>query len=381
MPRAAFPTVPLSRPSFGEEEVDAVRRVLASGWVAGQGPLTDVLEERWAVRCGARYAVAVSSCTAALHLALVALEVGPGDEVLVADYTFPATGHAVTYCGARPVFVDVDAATGTITADRLDRAVTPATKGVIAVDTFGLAADYGPLEDWCRDRGLFLLEDAACSAGGSYRSRPTGGFGDAACFSLHGRKGITCGEGGIVTTNRIDIAEAVRRLASFGVDSARRRGSIPGPLTIPVFDGPGFNYRLSEILVAIALVQLDRLDEIIGRRRQVARRYQALMSGLPGISLPIEPEGRIHAWQTFAVTVDESLDREDVMLGLRAAGVECTIGTYASHVQPFYGPTASCPVSADLFRRQVALPMHAELSAAETERVAAALAKAVDDGS
>jgi dTDP-4-amino-4,6-dideoxygalactose transaminase len=367
--------VPLARPSFGDEEVEAVRRVLASGWVAGQGPLTQELEERWAARCGTSHAVAVSNCTAALHLALVALGVGPGDDVLVADYTFPATGHAVLYCGARPVFVDVRAATGTIDTDRLAASVTPATKGVIAVDTLGLPADYDELEQWCRRRELFLLEDAACSAGASYRGRPAGSFGDAACFSLHGRKGITCGEGGILTSNRPELAETARRLSSFGIDSARRRQQ-SAQTAVPVFGQTGFNYRLSEILVAIALVQLDRLDDIIRRRRLAVDRYRALLAGLPAIKLPTEPPDRTHAWQTFAVTVEDPLDRGALLAHLRRAGVECTIGTYASHLQPVYGRSTPCPVSAHLFRRHLALPMHAELSRKDVERVARAVWKA-----
>jgi perosamine synthetase len=373
------PIVPLARPTFGDEEIDAVRRVLASGWVAGHGPLTEHLEERWAARCGTSYAVAVNNCTAALHVALLALGVGPGDDVLVADYTFPATGHAVTYCGARSVFVDVREETGTIDPDRLVGALTPATRGVIAVDTFGLAADYSALEHWCRERGLFLLEDAACSVGGSYGARPTGAFGDAACFSLHGRKGITCGEGGMLTTNRRDVAEKVRRLSCFGIDRAGERHRSP-TLRVPVFEEPGFNYRLSEVLVAIATVQLGRLDDIIGRRRLAAERYCALLHGLPGISLPAEPADRCHAWQTFAVRVEAPLDRDHVMTRLRSEGIECTIGTYASHLQPVYGRVEPCPVSAGLFGRHMALPLHAELTEEDLQRVAAALAKAVEDG-
>ena len=374
---AELPIVPLARPMFGEEEIDALRAVLASGWVAGQGPLCGELEARWAARCGTRHAVAVTNCTAALHLALLALGVGAGDDVLVADYTFPATGHAVLHCGARPVFVDVRATTGTIDADRVIDAITPSTKGIIAVDALGLPGDYEALEALCRERGLFLLEDAACSMGGLYHGLPTGSFGSAACFSLHARKGITCGEGGMLTTSRADVAAAARRRSSFGTDSALSRQSA-AQFRVPVFDEVGFNYKLSDILAAIAIVQLDRLDDILDRRRRVAAQYQARLASVPGISIPREPDDRLHSWQTFAVMVEEPLDRDAVIQHLRSAGVQSTIGTYACHVQPAYGPSGPCRVSARLFRQQLALPMHTDLSLGDIERVSQALEEAVD---
>jgi dTDP-4-amino-4,6-dideoxygalactose transaminase len=340
-----------------------------------------MLEERFAERCGVAHAIAVNNCTAGLHLALLALGVGPGDEVLVADYTFPATGHAVLYTGARPVFVDVDPLTATINPDLVSAAITSRTRGIVAVDALGQPADYAALELIAARHQLFLLEDGACSAGASYRGRPTGSFGDVAAFSLHARKGITCGEGGIVTTNREDIARSVRKLSCFGMVSAFERQATAG-LPIPVFDEPGYNYKLSDILAAIALVQLDRLERLLERRRAVADAYHRALSRIPGITPPHEAADRRHVWQTYAVTVHDALDRDAIAVYLRENGVQCNIGTYASHVQPVYGPRrpgeAECPESARLLRRHLAIPLHADLTAAEIDRVVSVIGQAVD---
>jgi perosamine synthetase len=368
--------VPLARPHFGEEEVEAVRAVLASGWVAGQGPKGGELEARWADRCGMQHAVAVSNCTAALHLALLGLGVGPGDDVLVADYTYPATGHSVLFCRARPVFVDVRPDTGALDPEQLELAVTPATRGVIAVDTFGQPA-YEAIERFCAQRGLFLIEDAACSIGATYQGKAAGSFGDVACFSLHARKGITSGEGGVLVTDRADIAESARKRSCFGVESAfsRQRGA---SLPIPVFGELGYNYKLSDILAAIAIVQLDRLDELMARRAAIAARYSTLLGDLPGVTPAVTAEGRTHAWQAYVVTIGEPLDRDRIALDLRSRGVECGIGTYASHLQPVYGTDRSCPVSATLLDRHLALPMYPDLSAEELEQVVSTLYDAVE---
>jgi dTDP-4-amino-4,6-dideoxygalactose transaminase len=375
-------SIPLGFPSLGAAELAAVDEVFASGWVAGQGPHPRVFEEAFAERCGVAHAVAVNNCTAGLHLALLALGVGEGDEVLVADYTFPATGHAVLYCGARPVFVDVRMDTATIDPQSLAAAVTPQTRGIVVVDALGQVADYDEIEDIAGAHGLFVLEDAACATGATYRGRPTGSFGSVACFSLHGRKGITCGEGGVVTTNEGAIADRVRKLSSFGMESAfaRQRST---ELPIPVFDELGYNYKLADILAAIANVQLQRLDDLLARRRHVAARYTGALHSLAHVTTPAEIADREQVFQSYAVTIAAPLSRDRVAVALRDRGVGCNIGTYASHLQPVYARSgvapAPCPVSAQLFRQQLALPMHAELRDDDVDRVVAALSEVVDE--
>ncbi len=349
--------IALGRPTFGEEEVDAVRAVLESGWVAGQGPKCGELEAAFARHCGAKHALAVSNCTAALHLSLLALGVGAGDEVVVADYTFPATGHAVLYAGARPVFADVHPDTWCVRPDTVEAAIGPATRGVIAVDVLGQCADYAELRAITHERGLFLIEDAACAAGATYRNRPAGHpeLADIACFSLHGRKGITSGEGGLITTDDDAIAAKVRKLSAFGIESARSRHEADD-LPIPVFDDLGYNYKLSDIAAAITLVQLGRLPDLVKARLRVAERYHERFAGLDEVEVPFTAADRDHAWQSYVLTLAPEVSRNRVAMDLRAQGIGANIGTYASHVQPVYGATASCPVSADIFGRHLAIP-------------------------
>ncbi len=214
--------VNLGEPTFGEEEIEAVRAVLSSGWVAGQGPKTREFEEQFAARVGTSGAVAVNNCTAALHLALLAHDVGPGDDVIVADYTFPATGHSVLFTGATPRFADVRPDTWCIDSAAAEALITDRTRGIIAVDVAGQCADYEELGKLATRHGLFLVQDAACSAGAIYQSLPAGhpDLADVAAFSLHGRKGITCGEGGVVTARDATLLARVRKQMSFGIEGA-----------------------------------------------------------------------------------------------------------------------------------------------------------------
>lgn len=369
-----LPPIPLTRPSTDGSELAAVAEVLDSGWLAGQGPRSTALEEGFQKLSGRAHAVALNNCTAGLHLALLALDVGPGDEVLVADYSFPATGHAVLYTGATPVFVDVRADTGTIDTDLVEAAVTGRTKGIIAVDALGVPADYQPLEALARRHGLFLLEDAACGAGGVYAGRPCGGFGDVAVFSLHARKGITCGEGGVLVTDDAAVATRVREASCFGMQSAFARQSAAG-LALPTFAALGYNYKLSDVLAAVACVQLGKLDEFMSHRTRLAARYADLLATVPGVTAPQVPADRSPTWQTYAVTVEEPVDRDAVAIALRERGIGCNIGTYAMHREPVYGPqAASCPESNRLFERHLALPMFTDLTEAEQDRVVATLA-------
>ena len=368
--------IALGQPTIGEPELRAVEEVFRSGWLAGQGPAGRRFEEAFARVTGARHVLPVNNCTAALHLATTALGLRPGDQVVVADHTFPATGHAVVYGGGTPVFADVRPDTWTVDPQAVEAAVTEATVGIIAVDTLGQPADYAELEAIAAKRGLWLVEDAACSAGATYRGRPTGSFGDAAAFSFHGRKGITAGEGGALTTDRADVADHARRAHNFGIESALSRAGTAG-LPVPRFETIGHNYKLSDIAAAIMLAQLDRLPDLLAARQAVAESYERLLGDLDLVTLPSTAADRTHAWQTYALLLDPGVDRDRVAVELRSRGVQCTFGTYASHLQPVYGATDPCPVSADVFRRSLAIPMHANLTESQIERVAATVRDAV----
>nr|WP_132876158.1 DegT/DnrJ/EryC1/StrS aminotransferase family protein [Tamaricihabitans halophyticus] len=353
---------------MGEAELAAVAEVFASGWLAGAGPTCQRFEQRFASVAGTAAALTTSSCGAALHLALLGLGVRPGDEVIVADFTFPATGHAVRWVGATPVFADVLPGTGTVDPAAVRAAITPRTTGIIAVDVAGLPADYAELRSIAEANGLFLVEDAACAAGASYRNASAGSLADVATFSFHGRKGITSGEGGAITSDDARFMARVRKLHSYGIEPAISREGA-AELPIPSFAELGYNYRMSDVHAAIMTAQLDRLPDLLAARQRVAARYTSELADLAEVRTPQVPADRTHPWQSYLVLIEPAVSRDRVALGLRERGVQCNFGTYASHLQPVYGSAADCPVSADLFRRSLAIPMHANLTDDEVTKV------------
>jgi dTDP-4-amino-4,6-dideoxygalactose transaminase len=361
--------IPLVHASLGKQELAAVAEVFSSGWPAGQGLRGKALEMELAKRYGVGGAVAVSNCGAALHLGLLALGVEPGDEVIVADYTFPAPAHAVRYVGAVPIFADVRADTGTVDPQAVADLVGPRTVGVIAVDTVGLPADYAELRSITDRHGLFLIEDAACAVGATYKGCQAGALAPVACLSFHGRKGITSGEGGALLTADPALAAGARLRSSFGIESIFDQARVVG-LPIPVFTEIGYNYKLSDIAAAILQVQIGRIGELLDRRRVVAAHYAELLADEELVTVPHVPQDRTHAWQSYLLKLDPSVDRAGVAADLRAQGIGCGHGTWACHLQPVYETKQPCPVSADLFQRQLAIPMHAELSMNQVERVA-----------
>ncbi|WP_031521078.1 DegT/DnrJ/EryC1/StrS family aminotransferase [Streptomyces sp. NRRL F-5123] len=362
-------SIPLVHPSLGERELAAVAEVFASGWPAGQGPRGKALEALLAERYGVGDAVAVSNCGAALHLAMLALGVEPGDEVIVADYTFPAPAHAVRYVGATPVFADVRADTGTVDPAAVAALIGPRTVGIIAVDTLGMPADYTELMALAGAHGLFVVEDAACAVGATYQGRPAGSLAPVACLSFHGRKGATSGEGGALLAADPVIGADARLRSSFGIGSIYDQAQVVG-LPIPVFTDIGYNYKLSDIAAAILQVQLDRVDELLQRRNKAAAAYAELLGDDDLLTLPHVPADRTHAWQSYLVTLDPRVDRAGLAAALRAQGIGCGQGAWATHLQPVYRSDRSCPVSADLFARNLAIPMHAELTEDQVEQVA-----------
>jgi dTDP-4-amino-4,6-dideoxygalactose transaminase len=364
-------TVNLGEPSVGPRELEAVEAVIASGWLSGAGPACRALEAELATLVGAGTALATSSCGSALHLALLSLGVRPGDEVIVADYTFPATGHAVRWVGGTPVFADVRPDTWCIDVDAAASLVTSRTVGIIAVDVFGQPADYDDLRALARAGGHWLLEDAACALGATYRGRPAGSLADLAAFSFHGRKGATAGEGGALVAPQADGLDRARVLHTYGSEPAYGRAVVA--VEVPIFSEIGYNYRLSEIQAAMMRVQLERLPELLGARSAAAAGYAELLSGLEQVQLPTALPDRTHPWQSFVLTLDRALDRDAVAAGLRQRGVGCTFGTFASHLQPIYGSAQVCPVSAERSTRHLAIPMHANLVEDDVTYVADAL--------
>ncbi|THG36284.1 DegT/DnrJ/EryC1/StrS family aminotransferase [Glaciibacter flavus] len=369
--------VALGQPTVGEEEIEAIRAVFASGWLSGAGPTCQALESRFASEvAGTEHALATNNCGAALHLGLTVLGAGGGDEVIVGDYTFPATGHSVAWTGATPVFADIRPDIWSVDPKAVEAAITPRTVGILAVDVFGQPADYDELRIIADRHGLWLMEDAACSAGATYKGRPAGSLADVATFSFHGRKGITAGEGGALTSDDAELVAHARKLHTYGIAPAiSREGSTDLPL--PEFDELGFNYRLSDVAAGVMLAQLDRLPMLLANRRAIAARYCELLDDVERVSAPVALADREHPWQSYVVTLDADVDRGAVATYLKQNGIQCNFGTYASHLQPVYDHQRSLPVSASLFRRHLAIPMHANLTESEAERVIATLADAL----
>ncbi|TDC64634.1 DegT/DnrJ/EryC1/StrS family aminotransferase [Micromonospora sp. KC207] len=369
--------IALGQPTVGAAELAAIAEVFASGWLAGAGPTCRRFEERFAAATGTAHALATNNCGSALHLALLTLGAGAGDEVIVGDYTFPATGHAVMWAGAKPVFADVRPDIWTVAPAAVEAAITPRTVGIVAVDVAGQPADYDELRAIADRHGLFLVEDAACAAGATYKGRPAGSLADVAAFSFHGRKGITAGEGGALTSDREDLVAHARKLHTYGIEGALTRAASTD-LPVPTFDELGYNYRLSDVAAAIMLAQLDRLPDLIATKRRIAARYGELLKDVDLVTVPAELPDREHPWQAYILTLDPSVDRGAVATRLRRRGVQCNFGTYASHVQPLYNePAHPCPVSADVFARHLAIPMHANLTDEQVDRVAASVREVV----
>jgi perosamine synthetase len=343
----------LARPDVGAKEAAAVAEVLESGLLT-MGPKVAEFESELARACERPHAVAVSSGTAALHLAVLALGIGEGDEVLVPSFTFPATANVVALAGARPVLVDVDPETMNVDPARVEAAVTRRTRAVLAVHLFGRPLDWEALMDVVPPP-VTLIEDAAGALGARHRGRPCGGLGPAGCLSFHPRKVVTTGEGGAVVCADEELADAVRRLRHHGIEP---RGDFDVRL-------PGFNYRLADLLCAVGIPQLQRLDELLAVRRSLAAAYAERLEGI--VELPTADDGDTHGWQAYVVRLDR---RDEVLRALREQGVEAQIGTYAVHRLSAYRDQGPFPGADACFERALALPLHSQLNASDLDRIA-----------
>jgi len=346
----------LARPDVGEDELAAVSEVVASGQLT-MGSKVDEFERAVAGAVGTAHAAAVSSGTAALHLALLALEIGPGDEVVVPAYTFPATANVVELCGASAVLVDVDPDTFNVDVGAVAAALTSRTRAVLAVHLFGRPVEWEALQT-AVPQDVVLVEDAAGALGACYRGTPCGALGALGCLSFHPRKIVTTGEGGAVTTDDAELDAAVRRLRHHGWVSA---GEMPAP---------GFNYRLPDLLCAIGIPQLARLEQLLEARERVAGWYDERLEHL--VRTPRAAEGDRHGWQAYVVQLDR---RDEAIDALRAEGIEAQIGTWAVHRLGAYRSHGSFPGADRAFERALALPFSTTTSEDEVDRVSSVLAR------
>jgi len=380
--------IPVARPWMGEEEAGAARRAILSGWVT-QGPEVAAFEREFAAAVGATHACAVSSCTTALHVALVALGVGSGDEVITVSHSFIATSNAIRYCGATPVFVDIDPTTFNIDPALVQEAITPKTKAIIAVHQLGMPCELSSLVSIATRRGVPLVEDAACAIGseiewqGNWQriGRP---HGDVACFSFHPRKLLSTGDGGMLTTSRADLDRAFRLLRHHGMslsDAVRHSSDRVMCEQYPVV---GFNYRMTDIQAAIGREQLKRLPAIVSRRRELAMRYTVGLQSSNRVVVPREPPWARTNWQSYAIRLDDGIDQHALMQKLLDAGIATRRGVMNVHRETSY-PPGSWRAGSGLLQSEraqdstVVLPLYHQLTEEDQDRVVAALTSAIRD--
>jgi dTDP-4-amino-4,6-dideoxygalactose transaminase len=371
------------QPWLGAEEIAAVTEVISSGWVA-QGPRVAAFETEFARVQQARFAVATSSCTTALHLALLVAGVGAGDEVVVPSFSFIATANAAVYVGARPVFADVDRVTGNVTAETVAAALTERTRAVIVVDQGGVPVDLDAIRGVTDPRGIVVVEDAACGAGSTYKGRPVGAGADIAAWSFHPRKIVTTGEGGMITTAREDWADRARRLRehAMSVSAAARHASVLAPAE--EYLEVGYNYRMTDLQAAVGIVQLGKLPEVLLRRREIAATYSKQIADIPGLRPVEDPAWGTCNFQSYWVEVlpQFPLDRDGLLAHLAAVDISARRGIMAAHRQPAYAGTAHgpLPVTEHLTDTTFILPVFHQLSECDQARVVDALRAAAAGG-
>lgn len=360
--------IPVASPVLAGREKEYVADCMESGWISSSGKYVELFESAFAEFCGVRHAITCCNGTVALHLALVALGVGQGDEVIVPTLTFVATANAVTYCGARPVFVDSEPETWNLDPAQIEAKITSRTKGIIAVHLYGHPAEMDALRRIAHRHGLFLLEDAAEAHGALYKGRRAGALGDVAAFSFYGNKIIATGEGGMVVTNDEALAARMRLLRGQGMDAELR-------YWFPVV---GYNYRMMNIPAAIGLAQLEQVEWHIRRRREVADDYLRLLGDLSGLRWQIESERAQHAYWMFTVILDDGIHagRDEVMRQLGERGIETRPVFYPLHILPPYreaGRDREFPVADELAWRGISLPTWAGLSRENIEYICGSL--------
>jgi perosamine synthetase len=367
-------TVPVARPSFGAAEERAVVDVLRSGWVS-QGPRVAEFERCFAAYVGAREAVAVSSCTTALHLALVTAGVRPGDDVLCPSLSFIATANAIVYAGANPIFVDIDQHSFNIDPGRIESSITPRTTAILVVHQIGLPCALREISEIASRHGLIVIEDAACAIGSEYEGKRIGSpYSSMACFSFHPRKILTTGEGGMITTADGEAAARMRRLRQHGMNVSDLARHSATQVAFESYDEVGYNYRMTDLQAGIGLVQLERLPEMLSRRRALALRYSERLSAIPWLVIPTESDSCRHNFQSYMVRLqtDAPVTRDQLMQELLSRGVSSRRGIMAIHRELPYRDGAweeRLPVTNLVTDTAVVLPLFNEMTEEEQDYV------------
>lgn len=364
--------IPVAEPLIGEKELKYVTDAVKSGWVSSQSKYVTEFEEKFSKYCGVKYGVATSSGTTALHLALVALDVGNGDEVIIPTFTMVATANAVIYTGAKPVLVDSELTTWNIDIEKIEEKITDKTKAIIVVDIYGHPVNFDPLLDMAKDHGLYVIEDAAESHGAEYKGRKTGGLTDVACFSFYANKIITTGEGGMLVTNSQEMAEKARWLRSLAFGRFGKHF---------YHEAVGFNYRMSGLQAALGLAQLEQIDKFISIHRNNAKLYNSLLSKIgEKVTLPPEAPWAKSVYWMYSILIQEEfgMSRDSLMKNLELNGIETRTFFYPIHVQPIYAQHYAgekFPVADELSRKGINLPSGNNLTADEVTYICECIKK------
>lgn len=374
--------VPFATPHLTGREGPLVADVIASGWIS-QGPKVRAFEEAFAARVGAAEAVATTSCTTALHLALHVTGVRPGDEVIVPSLSFIATANAVWQCGATPVFADIDPRTYNLDPEAAEAAITPRTKAIMPVHQVGLPADMDRFLQLGARHGVAIVEDAACAVGARYKGRPIGSLGPLTCFSLHPRKVITTGEGGMITLGDHAVAERLRKLRAHAMDVSDLARHSATDVVIEHYPERGFNVRMTDMQAQLGLCQLDDLDWILERRRALAERYNHAVAEMPSLQAPWDPAWAVRTWQSYCVRLDPAsgIDRTGLMRKLLADGIPTRRGVMAIHQEAAYAaPDVSLPHTEAAAREVLMLPLFPDMTGEQQDHVLDRLAAHVGAG-
>ena len=357
--------IPMAVPVLGKKELKYASEAIRSGWISGVGRYVTEFEESFSHYCGVKYGVAVTSGTAALHLALASIGVGPGDEVILPPVTHIACANMITLTGARPVLVDCDPKTWCIDPTKIEEKITPRTKAIMVVHLYGHPADMDPIMEIANKYGLFVIEDAAEAHGAEYKGRKAGSLGHVGCFSFYANKIITTGEGGMLVTNNPKIAEKARKLRDQAYEKERRFWHRE----------LGFNYRMTNVQAAIGLAQMERIDEFVNIRRRNARLFNELLANIPGITLPPEAKWAKNVYWMYSILVEDEfgMSRDELMAFLRSHGIDSRPFFYPIHLQPLYEPQfkgEKYPVAEELSRKGINLPSGNELTEEEVRYIA-----------
>jgi perosamine synthetase len=368
-------TIPIAKPYLSKEEAQYAYDTILTNWVT-QGPRVQEFEEKFAAYTGARYAVALSNCTTALHLAMIVAGIKEGDEVICPSMSYIATANAVVYVGATPVFAEVDPETYNITVEHARKVLTPKTKAVLIVHQIGMPADIDAFKAFCAEQNLVLIEDAACAAGSAYKGKKIGSHSDLVCFSFHPRKVITTGDGGMLTTSREDYYQRIKLLRQHGMSVNDRVRHLSSKIVIEDHLEIGYNYRMTDIQAAVGIRQLERLDWIVGERRKIAEQYLKAFADIPFIRLPKEQEGYFTNWQSFSIYLKPEcpVKRNELMQELLDAGVASRRGIMTSHRETAYAARCAglkLPLSEDASDNSIIIPLFVPMSQEDVDKVIA----------